>query len=103
MKIFCFIILHSKLWSLQNHYVLNLFNRFVRVSDGIWWSVSFGTEKYDAIYNRITYFISQKNGFTYVFSHNHARIKIYSYDSLPLKTFTLYSAIILIKSAFNED
>ena len=41
-------------------------------------------EKYDAIYNRIRYLKSQKSAITYVFTHNCARTKIDSYDSLPL-------------------
>ena len=45
-----------------------------------------------------------KSGITYVFSHNYAKIKIDSYDFLPLKkTLTLHNVIILIKSPFNED
>ena len=61
-------------------------------------------EKYDAIYNRIRYFIGVKSGITYFSSHNYARIKIHSYDSLPLeKTLSLHNVITLIKSVFNKD
>ena len=36
--------------------------------------------------------------------HNYAKIKIDSYDSLPLeKALTLHNVIILIKSVFNKD
>ena len=60
---------------------------------------SFGSEKYDAIYNRIRYLINQKIGITYVLLHNYARIKISSYDFLTLvKTLTTDNVIILIKS-----
>ena len=60
---------------------------------------SFGSEKYDAIYNRIRYLINQKIGTTYVLLHNYARIKISSYDFLTLvKTLTTDNVIILIKS-----
>ena len=45
-----------------------------------------------------------KNGITYVFSHNYAKIKADSYDSLPFeKTLTLHNAIICIKLVFNKD
>ena len=72
-------------------------NEFIRVYDGTRYLVLFGSEKYDAIYNRIRYLISQKSGITYVFSHNHASVKIDSYDSLALeKTFTMHNLIILI-------
>ena len=39
-------------------------------NDGTSYLVLFGPEKYDAIYNRIRYLISQKGGITYVISHN---------------------------------
>ena len=58
---------------------------FIRVYDGTRYLPLFGAEKYDAIYNRIRYVISQKGGITYVFSHNYSKIKIDSYDFLPLK------------------
>ena len=45
----------------------------------------FGAEKYDFIYNRIRYLVGVKNGVTYVISHNNAKIKVDSYDSLPLE------------------
>ena len=62
------------------------------------------TEKYDAIYNRIRYLISQKSGITYTVSLNYARIKFDSFDYLPLgKILTLYNVIILIKSVFYRN
>ena len=41
-------------------------------------------EKFDDIYNRITFFISRKSDIAYVFSHYYAKIKLHFYDSLPL-------------------
>ena len=76
---------------------------FIRVYDGTLYLALFGSEKYDAIYNRIIYLISQKSGFTYGFSHNYAIIIIDSYDSLLLKTLTFHNFIILIKSVFNKN
>ena len=62
------------------------------------------TEKYDAIYNRIRYLISQKSGITYSVSLNYAGIKFDSFDYLPLeKILTLYNVIILIKSVFYRN
>ena len=55
----------------------------VLVYDGNRYSIIFGPEKYDAIYSRIRHLISQKSGITYVISHNCARVKVDSYDSLP--------------------
>ena len=76
---------------------------FIRVYDGTRYLVLFSPEKYDAICNRIRYLISQRSGITYVTSHDYARIKVDSYDSLPLKkTLTFHNVIILLKSVFNK-
>ena len=58
---------------------------FFRVHGGNRYLVLYGPEKYNVIYNRIRCLISQKSSITYVFSYNYARIKIDSYDSLPLE------------------
>ena len=65
--------------------MFNKVDELIRVYDGTRYLVLFGPEKYDAIYNRIKYVISQKNGITFVFSHNYAKIKIDSYDFSPLE------------------
>ena len=58
-----------------------------------------GSEKYDAIYNRVRYLISLKKSTEYIFSDYLANIKVYSYDSLPIeKIMTLHSVIVHIKS-----
>ena len=58
----------------------------------------------DSIYIRIRYLISVKNGITNMISHNYAKIKLDSYDSLPLeKTITFHDVTILIKSVFNNN
>ena len=76
--------------------------RFSKI-DGFRYLLSCGSEKYDAIYNRIKYLISQKSGIKFFFPRNYARIKIALCEVLPLeKTFTLY-VIIFIKSVFNKN
>ena len=55
---------------------------FIRIYDGIRYLTLFGSEKHDAIYDKIRYLISLKSGFTYIFSHYFIKIKIDSYDSL---------------------
>ena len=73
-------------------------DKFIRVFDGIRYLLSFEGEKYDFIYNRIRYFIGVKIDITHVISHNYAKIKVDSYNSLPLeKTLTLHNIAILIK------
>ena len=42
-------------------------------------------KRYDSIYNRIKYLISVKSDITYIISHNYAKIKVDSYNSLPLE------------------
>ena len=58
---------------------------FIRVYDGTRYFVLFGPEKYDAIYNRIRYFLSKKVTLPTIFSHNYAKIKIDSYNYLGRK------------------
>ena len=41
---------------------------FIRIYDGTRYFTLFGSEKYEAIYNRIRYLISLKSGITYIFS-----------------------------------
>ena len=68
---------------------------FRKVYDGIRYLLLFVFEKYDAFSNRIRYLLSQKSCITYVSFHNYSKIKIDSYDSLPLeKMLTLRSVII---------
>ena len=78
-------------------------DRFIRVYDGTKYLVLFGGEKYDFVYNRIIYLIGVKSGITYVISHNYAKIKVNSSDSLPLKkTLSFHNVIILMKSVFDK-
>ena len=77
---------------------------FIRAYDETRYLVLFGSEKYRSIYNRIRYLKSVKSGIINIISHNYAKIKVDSYDSLPLgKTMTFHDFIILIKSVFNKD
>ena len=48
--------------------------------------------------------ISAKGGITYSINHNFARIRIESYNSLPIeKTLTFHNVIILITSVVNKN
>ena len=58
---------------------------FIIIYDGIRYLALLGTEKYNVIYNRIRYLVSQESGISYVIPHNYARIKINYYETLPLK------------------
>ena len=77
---------------------------FIRVYNEIRYLVLFGSEKYDSVYSRIRYLISVRSCITYVISHNYAKIKVDSYNFLPLeKTITFHIVIIRIKSVWNKD
>ena len=76
----------------------------IRIYDGPRYLTLFGSEKYDAIYNKIRYLISLKYGITYISSRFFANIKVNSYDSLPIeKRLTLHNVIIHIKSVLSKD
>ena len=72
---------------------------FIRVYDGTRYLVLFGSQNYDAIYDKIRYLIRQKRAAASPsISHNCRRIKINVHDFLPPeKTLTLHNVIILIK------
>ena len=79
-------------------------DEFIRVYDGTRCLVLFGTEKYDALYNRIGYRLGVKSSITYEFSHNHAKIKNDLFDSLPPEeTLTFHNVIIHINPVLNKD
>ena len=50
-------------------------DEFIGTFDGTRYLTFLGSDKYDAIYNRITYLISQKRGIKYTFSHLHYKNK----------------------------
>ena len=77
---------------------------FIRIYDGTRYLTLFDSEKYDTVYNKIRYLVSLKSGSTYIFSQCFMKIKVDSYDSLPIeKILTLHNAIILLKSVLNKD
>ena len=60
-------------------------NGFIRIYNGTRYLTLFGSEKYDAIYNRIRYLISLTCGITYILCHYFAKTKVESYDFLPIE------------------
>ena len=76
----------------------------IRIYDGTRYLTMFGSEKYDANYDRIRYRISLKISVTYVFSHYFAKIRVDYYGSLPIeKILTFHNVIMNIKSVLNKD
>ena len=60
-------------------------NGFIRIYDRTRYLALFGGEKYYFIYSIIRYLINVKSSITYIISHNYAKIKVDSYDFLPLE------------------
>ena len=58
------------------HIRLDQIDGFIRIYNGTTYLTLFGSEEYEAIYNRIRDLISQKSGITYIFSHYFAKIKV---------------------------
>ena len=77
-------------------------DKFIRIFDGTRYLALFGCEKYHAIYNKIGYLISLKSGITYIFSNYFAKIKVDSYDYLPIEK-RLTSHNVINKSVLNKD
>ena len=77
---------------------------FFRIYNETRYLTLFGSEKYDAIYHRIRYFINLKSCFTYNFPYYFAKIKVDFYNFLPIvKLLSLCKVIIHIKSVLNKD
>ena len=84
--------------------IFNKIDGFIRIYDGTTYKTLFRSQNYDAIYNRIRYLISLKTGITYIFSDYLEKIKVDSYDSLPIEErLILHNVIINIESVLNED
>ena len=77
---------------------------FIKIYYGTRYLVLFGPGQYDAIYNRIRYLISEKGGITDSITYNFAKIRIDSYNSLPIeKILTFHNVVIVIKSLVNRN
>ena len=86
------------------HIRLNKIDGFISAYNAFRYLAIFGCKKYDFIYIRIRHLIEIKSDFTYVISHNYARIKVDSYDSLPIKeTLIFHNVIMYIKSVLKKD
>ena len=76
---------------------------FIKIHDKISYLVLFHYTYCDKICEKIKYLISEKSNITDSINHSSARIKINSYDSLPIeKILTFHNVIKLIKSVVNR-
>ena len=78
---------------------------FIRVHGGKFRHlVSFDNEWFDKICDKIKYLVSEKIGNTDSINHNFGKIRIDSYNYLPIeKILTFHNVIILIKSIVNRN
>ena len=77
---------------------------FIKIYDGTKYLALFGSENYDAIYDRIRYLINLNSGIAFIFAHYFAKIRADSYDFLPIeKRLTLHNVIIHIKSVLSKN
>ena len=77
---------------------------YIKVYDRIRYLVIFDYLPYDETYNRIRYLLSGNSGITDSINHNFRRIRIDSYNSLPIeKILTFHNVIILIKSVASKN
>ena len=60
-------------------------DRIIRIYGRSRHLILFGNIKYNAIYDKIRYLISIKSSITYTISHYFAKIKVDSYESLPIE------------------
>ena len=58
---------------------------FIKIYDGIRYLALFASERYNKICDRIRYLIRKKSGITDIINHNFARIRIDSYNYLPIE------------------
>ena len=84
------------------HIRLDKIDGFIRVCYRTKYLVLFGLMMSLTI--RLDSLLVEKSSATCVFSHNNAKMKIDSYNLLPLeKTLTLHNFIIFTKSVFHKD
>ena len=78
---------------------------FIRVRSGKFrYLVLFNHGWSDKIYDKIKYLTSEKSGITDSINHNFGKIRIDSYNSLPIeKILSFHNVTILIKSVANKD
>ena len=78
---------------------------FIKIHDKINYLVIFDYSYCDKICDKkIKYFTSEKSGIKDSINYNFARIRIDSYDSLPIeKILTFHNVITLIKSVANRN
>ena len=83
------------------HILFDEIDGFIKIDNRIRYLVLL---KYNEIYDRTKYLMSEKSDITDSINYNFARIRIDSCNSLPIeRMLTFHNAMILIKSVDNEN
>ena len=82
----------------------NKIKGFIKIYDKIKYLVLFDYGYCDKICDKSRYLLIVKSGITDSINHSFVKIRIYSYDSLPIKKIlTFHNVIILNKSVINKN
>ena len=76
---------------------------FIKIHDRIRYLVLSDYGWFNKSCDRIKYLISEKSGITDSINHNFGRIRIDSYNSLPIEKILTFLVVILIKSVVNKN
>ena len=86
------------------HIRFNKIDGFIKTYGGIRYLEIFGYWLYDKVYNRTRYLLSKKSGIADSINHNFVKIRIDSYNSLPIEEILIFQYfIIFIKSVVNKN
>ena len=81
----------------------NEIDKFMKIYHGTRYLVLLGHIWYDKIGDSIKYLISGKSGITDSINCNFGRIRIDSYNSLPIEKIQTFHVTIFIKSVVNKN
>ena len=86
------------------HITFDKIDEFIKIYEGTGYFVLLGSERYDAISDRIRYLVGEKSGITFSISYNFAKVRIHSYNFLSIeKILSFHIVIILIKLVVNTN
>ena len=71
--------------------------------DGTRYLELFDSWIYNRIYDKINYLVGEKRNYKCSLSYDFAKIRIYSYNSLPIEKILTFNVIILIKSVVSNN
>ena len=74
-----------------------------KTHDGIRCLVLFNYGWFNKTFDSIKYLISEKSSITDIINHNFGKIRIDSYNSLPIEKILTFIVIIIIKSVVNKN